>query len=349
MRFWSDSKFVRRLTLFFVDNILCLASMYFAFQLRFSWNVHYADMNNYWDMVPFIVGCRSLAFLYCGFYTRFWEYSSLDDLKQIVKSAILGSFLILGTLFFYNRADSIYRSIVIIDLVLVIMFLGGSRLIWRMWRETSRKTSVSDSVPKKKVLIFGTGDAGAVLLRSLRTAYPHYQVVGFLDDDPRRFRYNLMGVKVLGGRHKLPEIVNALGIKELLIADNSISSESLRQLVAMCNQQGLLYKIVPAVLDLGTNEVHISKIRNIEISDLLGRKPVSLDLSSINKLIQGKRVLVTGAGGSIGSELCQQILEYQPSSLVMVDRGENYLYELGNLLGDEPSHKIPFRVWLHHQ
>ena len=206
--------------------------------------------------------------------------------------------------------------------------LGGSRLGWRMFRERFIQQNNMDEDHRLPVLILGAGDTGAHLLRYIRGFAMRYKVIGFLDDDPKKLYDSLSGVKVLGNRQSIPGLVEELDIKELLIAVNTISTENLGEIIDICTRCGIKYKIATSLTDLSTKEVRISKIKNIDILDLLGRDQVSLDLTSIKNLMQGKRVLVTGAGGSIGSELCRQILEYHPSSLVMVDRCENYLYEL---------------------
>ena len=137
-----------------------------------------------------------------------------------------------------------------------------------------------------------------------------------------------MGIRVLGHQHDIPTLSQIHGIKEVLVAVPTISSKNLNEVVNICNQIGIRYKIISSVLDLSTQEIHISKLKNIEINDLLDREQVSLDINSIKEMIKGKKVLVTGAGGSIGSELCSHILEHSPEALIMLDRGENYLYEL---------------------
>ena len=285
-------------------------------------------MANYFELIPLVLISRSIPYFYFGFYTRFWKYSSLEDLIQILKAVAIGTLLILFNSFLYNRSLSIPRSVIIIDMILLVMMLGGSRLGWRMFREGLVHQNDMDEGHRSPVLILGAGDTGAHLLRYIQRFSPQYKVLGFLDDDPKKLNNTLSGVKILGNRQDIPRLAEELGAKELLIAINTISTESLGEIVDICTRCRVKYKIATSITDLGTKEIHISKIKNIDIQDLLSRDQVSLDLASLRSLMEGKRVLVTGAGGSIGSELCRQILEYNPSSLVMVDRCENYLYEL---------------------
>ena len=327
----------RRLALFTFDLILGCLSLYLAYWLRYEGALPPEVLTNYFSLIPLVLISRSIAYFYFGFYTRFWKYSSLDDLIQIIKAVAIGTLLILFTSFLYNRSFLIPRSVIIIDMILLIMMLGGSRLGWRMFREGFTQQNTMDEGHRLPVLILGAGDTGAHLLRYIQRFAPQYAVCGFLDDDPKKLNNFLSGVKVLGNRQDIPTLTEELGIRELLIAVNTISTESLGEIIDICTQCRIKYKIAASITDLSTKEVRISKIKNIDIQDLLSRDQISLDLASLRSLMQGKRVLVTGAGGSIGSELCRQILEYSPSDLAMVDRCENYLYELR--AGLPPDHR----------
>lgn len=333
----------RRLALFTFDLILGCLSLGFAYWLRYEGTLPPEILLNYFNLIPLVLVSRSIAYFYFGFYTRFWKYSSLEDLIQIIKAVAVGTLLILFTSFLYNRSFLIPRSVIIIDMILLIMMLGGSRLGWRMVREGFTHPNDMDEGHRLPVLILGAGDTGAHLLRYIQRFSPQYKVFGFLDDDLKKSYNSLMGIKVLGNRQEIPGLAEELGIKELLIAINTISTESLGEVIDICTQCGVKYKIATSITDLSTKEVRISKIKNIDIHDLLSRDQVSLDLASLRNLMQGKRVLVTGAGGSIGSELCRQILEYNPSALVMVDRCENYLYELrAGLAPDNQDTRLSF-------
>lgn len=344
-RLKGDVFMLRRqgMVFFFIDTVLGFLSFHLAYFLRYDWtDLPPEAMGTYLSLLPFIFISRSLAYFFFGFYTRFWEYSSLDDLLLIIKAALVGSFLLIFSVFLYSNPPITFpRSVPMIDFVLLVMMLGGTRMVWRLWNERQKQKHTDEEGGIEeggiKVLIMGAGDTGALLLKNLRTRGFRYHVCGFIDDNPDVRHNTLMGIKVLGNRHSIPKLVRNLGIKEVLIAVDNISSDSLSEVVDLCRQSVVNYKMVSSVVDIPTNEVHFSKIRQIEISDLLGRDTVSLNLSSIRKMIWGKRVLVTGAGGSIGSELCQQILEYEPSDLIMLDRGENYLYELDVALNSEAN------------
>jgi len=315
--------------LFSVDLALSFMSLFLAYYVRYEGEIGPDELSQFYLLLPVVFICRFAAYVYFRFYSRFWEYSSLEDLVQIIKAVTSGSLMILFATFLYNRAGLIPRSILILDLVFLMALMCGTRLYVRMRREGQLQKSMASNSDASRVLILGAGDIGAQLLKYLRgVPRSQYHVVGFIDDDPIKLGHSLMGIKVLGDRHKIFDLVKEYNVQELLIASGKVTSENLNSIIDICVESELKYKLVASVFDLSTKEIHVSKIKSVEVGDLLGREVVSLDLSLIKKMIEGKRILVTGAGGSIGAELCSQILAYNPALLVMVDFGENYLYEL---------------------
>jgi len=328
---------LRWFTLIVLDLGMSVLTMYLAFFLRFDGTIPENQLSIFFNLLPFLIVCRLLAFLYFGLYARFWEYSSLEDLLQIVKAVMAGSLLILFASFMFNRAAMVPRSVLFIDMFSLMLMLGGVRLIWRLVKEREHRVPKSEASHRIPVLIMGAGYTGMHLFRHLRSFSNRYWVVGFIDNDPKKINSHILGIKVLGNQQDIPELKKELGVQEVLIAINGIDGAGLSGIVETCQSCNVKCKTVSSIFDLSTQQPHISTIRNIEITDLLGREPVYLDLSLIKKLILGKRVLVTGAGGSIGSELCHQLLEYGPESLIMIDRGENYLYDLNMELASQPS------------
>ncbi len=318
----------RLVVLLFLDIVLSLFSFCVAFYLRFDGQIPPDQFDTLVKLIPFILACRIPAFFYFGLYTRVWEYSSLGDLTQIIKAVITGSFMALFVLFMFDRGALVSRSILIIDAILLMVCLGGARLVLRFSKEMNQKKLGEDSKNKIPIVIMGAGSTGVLLLRYIRDFSNHYKVVGFLDNDPKKLGRHIQGLKILGKLEDIPNLKEGLEFSEVFVAINGLDADGLSKIVEVCEASNLKYKIVSSIFDLSTKQPHISQIRNIEITDLLGREPVFLDLSLIKKMIMGKRVLVTGAGGSIGSELCRQLLEYEPSSLIALDRSENYLHEL---------------------
>jgi FlaA1/EpsC-like NDP-sugar epimerase len=181
---------------------------------------------------------------------------------------------------------------------------------------------------KRNVLIFGADDVGATLLKMLKNGRNDYNVVGFVDDEDIMQGTSIYGVRVLGASDSIPRLVQIFRVDEVFITGARLSAERMKSVLRYCKQAQVRHKVVPAVSDLLSGHVHLSKGRDVEISDLFGRQPVKLDLSAIQGFLRGKKVLVTGSGGSIGSELCRQIADYQPECLILVDKNENYLFEI---------------------
>jgi FlaA1/EpsC-like NDP-sugar epimerase len=335
--------------LFCLDLVIGFVSMYLAFLLRFDLDIPNDKLAIYFYILPHVFVFRSISHFYFKIYSRLWEYANLHDFLKIFYSNAIGSFLI-GFSIWSNFANQEFikvpLAILAMDLMLITAFQTGARVSWKSWRsyKKAQKKRQSPRAFSTNVFILGAGDIGALLLENLKTHGSNYNVVGFIDDDKEKLNNMLHGVKVLGSRHQIHELSKKYNAKEVFIAVNSISPEDISEIIDLCKKCRVRHKMVYAFIDIATNELHISKIRNIEISDLLRREPVSIDLAAIKKLVEDKVILITGAAGSIGSELCQQLLEFNPKSLIMIDRGENYLHNLSVLLepdlGNTQAHYI---------
>ena len=333
--------------LFAFDACLAILSLYLAFLLRFDFDIPGNEIKLFLSLPPIIIFCRLSSYYFFSFYARLWRYSTLEDLIVILQAVSVGSLLIfVSTLFYdgfiliskeYFRFFLIPRTVLIIDWFLLIVMIGGSRLLWRIWRENKKNEVIVKVVPRIRALIFGAGDKGVYLLKHLRLDSPEYLVEGFIDDDLSKKNSSIMGVKVLGDERDISTVVMEKEIHEILICINNISCKRLSEIIDSCNESKVKFKMVASTTDRSNQEEVVTKIKNIEVSDLLEREAVVLDVLLIKRAIKGKRIFVTGAGGSIGSELCRQILKYEPSSMVMMDMGENYLYELKIVLGSSVS------------
>jgi len=184
------------------------------------------------------------------------------------------------------------------------------------------------------LLIVGAGDVGELLARDLNKNGQPYRVVAFIDDNPAKVGTTIHGIKVYGQREDIPNVARMLRVDEILIAVNRISPQEMRSILGYCEKAKVKHRVVPAVSDLVSGKIHLAKIRDVDVSDLLGRQPLRLDLAAIEEFISGKRILITGAGGSIGSELSLQVASHRPSEMLLLDRNENYLFELQTELGE---------------
>ena len=299
-----------------------------------------------WVWAP--VGIKLLVFGAMGLYQGFWRYVGIRDAVQAAKATTWSSALFIA--FFYVMKLSLYflgehtpfanfaESIFVLDWMATIVLVIGSRAAVRLYLEERRLESRPDAV---KCLILGAGNTGEMLLRELlRMPNEKRRVVGFLDDDPVKQSARIHDVPVLGRIEEVRAVAQEQGVTELLIAMPNASKKRLRHVVEMCQGANLRFRMMPGVADLIDGRVKVSQMRDVEIKDLLGREQVHLDEAAIGAYLQDKRIVVTGAGGSIGSEICRQIMRFRPARLIMIEQAENNLFmidrELAKLAPDVP-------------
>ena len=305
-----------------MDIVLFFFSYFVAFQLRFEGDVPTNEYTLFIYSMPIVLVTRVLFFYYFGVYKNLLKYVGVRDLVGIISATTVSTVFIIVAQYFFGFSEH-SRSIFLIDWILCIALTGGLRLFLRMLNE-----SVDDeNAIRTTALIIGAGDLGEMVLRMMDRR-GQYHVVGIIDDDRTKIGRTIRGVKVVGQVSDIPQLVPIFRVDEVLIAIEKLSSEEMKNIVSACKQVGVKHRIVPAVNDVLSGSVHLSRFREVEISDLFGRDPVSLDLTAIRAFIRGKRVMITGAGGSIGSELCRQICDYGPESVTLVDKNENYLHEI---------------------
>ncbi len=310
---------------------------FLAIWLRFDGNVPATLMTAYWQSLPWLLTIRLVTFFQFGLYHGLWRYTGVWDLTRIVLAVLIGSAAIYLFLY-WPYGPAVYpRSIAILESLLLISFLGGIRLLWRILRETFR---VKEG---RRVLIIGAGDAGEMIVREMRKSVD-YDPVGFVDSDPRKLGLTIHGVTVLGTPDQLPQLLAKTQPSEVLLAIPSAAPRVVRALVRHLEPFKLNITTLPSLHQLVHGKVGITQIRPLAIEDLLPRSPVTLSIDPVRSLIAGKCVLVTGAGGSIGSELCRQIALLGPANLVLLDRYENNLYAIANDLIDKdrnlPIHPV---------
>lgn len=271
------------------------------------------------------------SFFMNGLYQGIWRFSSTHDLMRVIKASFYGIVLSLVSCFFLNRLEGVPRSMFLIQFLILVVGLGGGRFCYRFLKDrTVMKNLLDDSsVEIKKVLIMGAGRAGEKLVRDIHaTPGLKLKVVGFLDDNPHRKNAVIHNVKVFGGADKIPCLVRDLGVEKIFIAIPSATGEEVKKIVKFCKETTAEIKILPKIDHLLSNQVEISLLRNIKIEDLLGREQVQLDMAHLSSMISDKVIMVTGAGGSIGSELCFQIAKFSPKLIVMVDYCELFMYQM---------------------
>jgi FlaA1/EpsC-like NDP-sugar epimerase len=306
---------------------LIMLASYGALWLRFDGDIPPLVAATYLQGLPWLLATRGLVFIPFGLYGGLWRYTSVWDLSRIVLAVFTSS---AGFYFFAHLRfgpASVPRSISIIDSLLLIFFLGGVRLLRRVIPSVMRWRR------GRRVVIVGAGDAGEMIVREMWKG-GGYHPVGFVDDDNAKVGRTIHGVTVLGTRNDLPRIVATARPDEILVAIPSAKASIVRSIVHVLEGHKLPITTLPSLADLVNGKVGVKQIRPLAIEDLLSRTQVALNADDARTLVSGKRVLVTGAGGSIGSELCRQIAALEPASLILYERYENSLYTITNELAD---------------
>ncbi|PLX87855.1 MAG: nucleoside-diphosphate sugar epimerase [Desulfuromonas sp.] len=316
-----------------VQIITVLVAFIFAFEVRFDFSVPDSFRSRGVQLMPALVAIKLPIFWYFGLLKGWWRYVSMPDLLRIVNGNVVGSFLFVCYAIFVHRLVDIPRSVLILDFLFCFIMTGGVRFLTRALRENYLPMPRTGRCEVRQVLVVGAGEAGQAIVREIR-ANPalEMRVVGFVDDDPKKKRELFQGVKVLGTLADLEALVQKKDVDELIIAIPSASGRQVRAIVESCRQIQVKFRILPGVGDLIQGRVSLQQLRDVDLDDLLGREPIQLDNENIANYLKGKRVLVTGAGGSIGSELCRQIARFGPAILILFENGETPLFHIENEL-----------------
>jgi FlaA1/EpsC-like NDP-sugar epimerase len=296
-----------------------------AYALRFNFAIPLEFFQPMLQSLLWIVPLQGAVFVSLGLYRGVWRFASVLDLKRILFAVSTAVAVVAAALFMLASEVIVPRSVLILDPILLMLMMGGSRFIYRAWKEHELYSShINQGAP---VIILGAGDAAVALVKDLARSAT-WRVVALLDDDKTMLGREIYGVKVVGVLQSLEVMQERYAVNHVIIAMPSAHHQKRRQAIELANNLGLAVLTVPAIDDLMSGKVSISQIRRVDVEDLLGRDAVKLDNSGLHDLIAANTVLVSGAGGSIGSELCRQILKYQPSSLVCLDLSEYALYTL---------------------
>jgi len=333
-----------------VHAVLVTLALLAAFLLayNFAWIIRRADGSYSWftDLfLPLLVlalPLKLLVFAWTGQYRSSWRYVSLRDLFDVISASLVASFAFLLSYFILeNGWDSLFghrliddaplvrlrqSSVFLLDWSATIVFVCAAKVVVRFYYEDIQPSREGELT---RVLIVGAGDAGEAVARELRrTKRQRYHCVGFLDDHVAQLGGRIHNVEILGRTDRIRELCGQHDVEEVMIAIPHAPAKAIRRLVEQCEGMGVRFRTIPAVADLIEGHVQVSQIRDVDITDLLGREPVELDQERIGEQLRGRRVVVTGAGGSIGSEMCRQIAAFSPRRLMLVEQAENSLFEI---------------------
>ena len=320
------------LVILLLDFVAISISYYAANLVRFDFKISDAQHLSILKTLPMILTVKLFFFFLFNLYRGMWRFTSIRDVANIFSASLVSFCFIVGILLLYNRFIGFSRSVFVIDLCFTILTISGLRLMVRMFFENYSNLPFKDEEeePKpKRLLIIGAGAMGEKIFRLIKdSAGKKYDVVGFLDDHPVKIGKLIHGVKVLGKICDIRSIGEKVAADEALIAITTATSEEMRSIVRHCKRGGMPFKTLPGPDEMINGNYSIGSIREVSYSDLLGRQDVKLDEARIGKYIEGHVVLVTGAGGSIGSELCRQICRFKPSRILLYERAESPLYEI---------------------
>ena len=290
--------------------------------------------------LPIVLLVQAVTGYVVGIYRRQWRYGSFDEVKGLILSAFITTTVLLIIRVTDRSVDAFPRSAIVAGGILGLFFTAASRYTWRLVREQLRRPSENTAT---KIIVYGAGEGGIQIVNTmLRNRNSHYLPVAFIDDNPSTHRLRISGVPVIGGRDSIDKAVQRTGATTLLIAIPSADATIIREIVQIARTAQLNVKILPAVQNLEDRQIDAADIRDLTDEDLLGRRRIKINLDEISQYLVNRRVLVTGAGGSIGSELCRQLVRFSPAEIIMLDRDESALHEVqlsiyGRALLDTPQ------------
>ena len=327
-----------RWTVFLHDLLWIPLAVLLAYWIRFNLTpIPHIYFSGMLLIVCLAVPFHTLTLWLFGCYRGIWRYASIPDLIRILKAVALGSLATFLGAFLFQRLEGVPRSVLVLYPILLTLGLGGSRLLYRIFKDRWMNLGSSQS---ERALVVGAGRAGELLIRDLRRHGP-FLPVALVDDDQGKQGHEVQGVRVRGRLDDIAKLVRAFDINIVLIAMPSASRKTMDKVVQVCNEVQVPCRTLPALSELADGRVEVSRLRPVTVEDLLGRDPVVLDSHAISEFLRGKRVLVTGGGGSIGAELCRQISRHEPALLAVVDNSEYNLY----LIDQELSTHAPSLVF----
>ncbi|MGH6622701.1 MAG: polysaccharide biosynthesis protein, partial [Burkholderiaceae bacterium] len=315
----------RSLVVFLFDLVAVAGAWLAAFALRFNLLIPEDYLAGASHALAWVVPIYGVSFLFSGLYRGFWRFASLPDLLRIAKAVLIGATAVAFAAYLLQLALPLPRTVILLSPLLTLLAMGGARATYRSWREHQRASGTESM--GKPLVILGAGRSGASLVRELQGS-PEWRVVGFLDDDPAKRGREVHGKKVLGSFEDLIQLASKHQVRNAIIAIPQSGASRRRRAANLCLRAGVKGMTVPPIADLIDGRVTLSHVRQINLEDLLGREPVWIDTDNVGEMLRGQAVMVTGAGGSIGSELCRQIARFKPARIVFVEQSEFALYRL---------------------
>ena len=315
--------------------VIVATALFLAYVVRFDFKIPHDQWHAFLDLLLIAILIKLSTFWFLGLNRGWWQYTSFSDLIAIGRGNLLASLLLIAYVAMLHRMDGIPRSILILDGIFCFLLMGGLRYLRRALREHSwAQFNNSGREISKRILILGAGSAGDSIAREIRQNRDslNIELVGLLDDDPHKIGLRIQGYPVLGGRKDLRDLCLKNKVDELIIAIPSARGNAMREILNDCRLAEVKCRTLPGISDLIDGNVSIQQIKDVDLDDLLGRDPIRLDIDEIRDYLSDKRILVTGAGGSIGSEICRQVARFKPQELVLYDTAETPMFHIHNEL-----------------
>ena len=320
---------IRRVCLIILDILCIIAASFLALLTRFEFDFHQIPpefLKVIYEYGPFIIVVTLIIFTFFHVYSSLWEYAGIEEVFSLIAACLLSAVAKIVVISF--TWSTMPRSWYVLDTMYLMILIGATRVSYRLIR-LRRQNRKFPWVKRKKVMIIGGGEAGRTLITEIQNSkYLDQKVACIIDDDPKKIGRYIKGIKVVGNRNSIKKNVKRYNIQQIILTIPSVNSARIRPIVEICQDTNCELMILPGVYQLVTGEVKASKLRPVKIEDLLGRDEVHINLNEIMDYVSGKVIMVTGGGGSIGSELCRQIAEHRPKQLIIFDIYENNAYDI---------------------
>ncbi len=326
------SEFLLQYRKFFIitlQAIIIPASYFISFGLRFDFEIPPVQIDNFIKTVPLLIVLRLLFLYYFDLFSGWWRFVSIEDLIRISKAVVLSSISFIASVVFFFSLTSFPRSVFILDTLIIFLFLCGIRLLTRIFREEFKTKKYFKA--KKNILIVGAGNAGVTILNEIRNSSDlQLNPIGFVDDNPAKKNFKIRGIEVLGTSKDIPKLAALYNIDEVIVAIPSAPHKDIQEIFRLCERANIKYRSLPRIADILTGKTFFSQLRDVHPEELLGRPSVNFrresDRLALKNELTDQCVVVTGAGGSIGSEICRQVAAYNPKMIILYERNENDLY-----------------------
>ena len=335
---------------FFMDLLLFSAALFSAYLIRFEFALTSGNFDQMADLLPWFLATKALLFFQNGLYRGMFRYTGITDMWKLAKTTVLAMLIIMSGMLVTHHFEGFSRAVFLLDAILTFLFIGGFRLSirylfneYQFQQQNGYHRHWFNEYSGSQVVIYGAGSTGEKILRELNeNPRLQYNVVGFIDEEKTKWGKSIHSIPIMGGIKEIPRIKERYNIKEILIAAPSTTGDQMRAIVDTCKASGIAFKTMPGMAELIDGKTSFTTLRKVHYRDLLRRKPVVLESDKISDYLNQKVVMVTGAGGSIGSELCRQIIQFQPRKIIMFDASEPSLYNIQM----ELKHRVGYQDYI---